>query len=62
MDVGQIVKFRQPENEAEAGARFILIENNGDRGLIRLVCDLPFPPVELVRMADVEAVGQHEAE
>lgn len=57
MQVGQKVKLRSPSSDAEAAARFVLIENNGDRGFIRLVCDLPIPPVELVRMDDIEAAN-----
>jgi len=57
MHVGEIVKFRTPENDAEAVARFVLIEDNGDRGFIRLLCDLPIPPVSLVRIEHVEPAG-----
>lgn len=59
MNVGQPVKFREPANESEAAARFVLIEINGDRGLIRLLCDLPIPPIELVRM-DMIVPAHHD--
>lgn len=53
MEPGTVVKYSQPMNPAEESARFILTENNGDRGFIRLICALPIAPVELVRMSDV---------
>ena len=62
MQPGQLVKLRQPENEAEAAARFSLVEVNGDRALIRLLCDLPIPPVELVRISDIAPAGDAEAQ
>ena len=32
---------------------FDVIEDNGTRLMIRLVCDLPIPPVKVVRRADM---------
>jgi hypothetical protein len=50
---GTMVKLTHPANAAEAAARFIVTEWNIDRGFIKLVCGLPFPPVELVRTGDI---------
>ena len=53
MQVGDKVKFAEPQNDQERAARFILIEINGDRGIMQLVCDLPIAPSTLVRLIDV---------
>jgi hypothetical protein len=53
LQVGDIVRLVNPENELEAAARYTVIEHNGDRILMRLHCDLPIPPVELARPGDV---------
>ena len=50
---GDIVKYSRPVDETESAARFVLLENNGDRVTIRLVCDLPIPPVECVAASEV---------
>jgi hypothetical protein len=48
--VGQVVKYRaefcRPQ---ELDARMVVVENNGDRLIVRHVCNLPLPPTELVR-------------
>jgi hypothetical protein len=33
--------------------RFVVIEDNGDRLMLRLICDLPIPPVSVIRTAEV---------
>ena len=53
--VGQKVKLTQPET-GEEDARYIVAEWNGDRGFVRLICDLPIQPVELVRSEHIEVV------
>jgi hypothetical protein len=54
MTPGDIVKLVHPVDRAEASARFVLIEDNGDRCLIRLICDLPIAPVECVLRGEIE--------
>lgn len=50
MTIGTIVKYSQPQ-EGEEGYRFEVLEDNGDRLLIRSITSgLPFPPVETVRL------------
>ncbi len=51
---GDIVRLRQPVDEAEERARFEVVELRGERLLIRLQCDLPIPPTEAVALTDVE--------
>jgi hypothetical protein len=53
MKVGDIVKWAEPIERGEEGARYVLIEHNGDRGFIRLICDMSIPPVQLVRTSDI---------
>ena len=55
MKPGDLVRYAKPKPE-EASARFLVLEWNGDRGFIRLLCDLPIPPVELVRQVDIALV------
>ena len=51
----RIVKLTHPANDSERDALFEVVEDNGDRLQIRLICDLPYPPVETVRPADIES-------
>jgi hypothetical protein len=53
--VGDTVKYSKPLNTDEAGCRFVLVEHNGDRCLIRLICDLPIPPVECVPTSEIQS-------
>ncbi len=57
LQVGDIVRLSNPENDREGSARYTIIEHNGDRILMRLHCDLPIPPVELARPSDVIPAG-----
>ncbi len=52
MKPGDIVKYANPA-EGEEDLRFYLIENRGDRVEIVLVCDLPFPPVEVLPIHEI---------
>lgn len=51
--VGDRVRFKEAIDPGDESARFEVIEDNGDRLLIRLVCDLPIPPVQVVQRAEV---------
>jgi hypothetical protein len=51
--VGDRVRFKEALEPGDESARFDVIEDNGDRVMIRLVCDLPLPPVQVVRRDDV---------
>ena len=52
MDHPKIVKYSRPQPGEEA-ARFLLVEDNGDRVLIELICDLPIRPRECVARDEV---------
>lgn len=45
-------------SQAEREARFTIVEDNGTRVQIRLICNLPIAPVETVSPNDIEVVGQ----
>lgn len=56
--VGDVVAIRAEwrDRPEEAGARYRVTENNGDRLFIELECALPIRPVELVRPFMIERV------
>lgn len=43
------VMWREPIDAGDEAARYTLVELNGDRCLIRFICDLPIAPVTLAR-------------
>jgi hypothetical protein len=51
--VGDQVRFREVLDPGDELCLFDVTEDNGDRLMIRLVCDLPIRPVKVVRRADV---------
>jgi hypothetical protein len=51
----QIVRYSRP-GPGEENIRFQLVEDNGDRVLIELICDLPIPPRECVASDEVVLV------
>ncbi len=51
--VGDQVRFAEVLEPGDESALFDVIEDNGDRLLVRLVCDLPIPPTQVVRRDDV---------
>lgn len=51
--VGDRVRFRESLDPGDDLFLFDLIEDNGDRVIIRLVCDWAIPPTQAVRRADV---------
>lgn len=55
---GQLVRLAPQwrDSPAEADALYRLVEDNGDRCIIELVCDMPIPPQELVGKEMIVAV------
>jgi hypothetical protein len=47
----QLVKLAPDwlDTPEEAEARYVVIEDNGDRCIVQLICDLPIPPQETLR-------------
>lgn len=60
IEVGQIVKWREPLSEAEATERHLVLEVNGDRCIIQYVCDWSLKPTSLARTAELEVVASRE--
>jgi hypothetical protein len=56
-----VVKLKHPVDKAEKKARFVLTEDPDMRVSIRLICDLPFPPVERVNEDEVELADQGDS-
>jgi hypothetical protein len=55
MKRGEIVKYSRPVNAAEAGFRFVLMnEPENGRVDIRLICDERIKPIETVEAGEVE--------
>jgi hypothetical protein len=54
MNIGDIVRYAKPTNSDEASCRFELVEHNGDRCTIQLICDMGIPPTELVMASEIE--------
>lgn len=52
MKPNDIVKYSRPQ-EGEEDLRFGLIEVNGNRVLIQLICDYTIKPTETVLLTDV---------
>lgn len=51
--VGKVFKFEVPEI-GEESVRYICIEDNGSRGLFRLVCNLPIAPTTVFLFEDMQ--------
>ena len=54
--IGDVVKFVDGLYPDEEGARYRVIETNGDRGFIEFICDLPIPPQSVARMEELEVI------
>jgi hypothetical protein len=47
------VRFREAVEPGDDKCRFQVIEDNGDRLMLRLICDLPIPPISVVPTVEV---------
>jgi hypothetical protein len=56
MEKGDIVKFKSGLYPDEEGARYRVMEVNGDRVIIEFICDLPFPPQSVAKTSELEVV------
>jgi hypothetical protein len=58
MRKNDIVKFKNPVNEEERQARYVLLDDPEEMGGQRLdtqfICQLPFPPIERVSAEEIE--------
>jgi len=54
IEPGDIVRYGDHVcAEHERDARLVVLEVNGNRAILRLVCDMPIPPTEAVLLVDV---------
>ena len=51
--VGDKVRFRNVIEPGDETSRFEVIEDNGDRLMVKLICDLHIPPISVVRTSEV---------
>ena len=57
MHIGDTVKFREGLYIDEAGAKYKILEINGDRAIIEFICDLPFPPQSVANISELIVVN-----
>lgn len=55
--VGDYVSFKKPYPDEDPSSRYKVLEVNGDRCKIKYVCNLPIPPVYVVKTADLQVVS-----
>jgi hypothetical protein len=48
LKVGDVVRYVRSVDPGDEECRFIVIEDNDDRLMIMLICDLPIPPLYVV--------------
>ncbi|MGB8214999.1 MAG: hypothetical protein WCE68_15735 [Anaerolineales bacterium] len=58
MKIGDTVKFQDGLYPDEKGARYKIVEINGDRVFIEFICDLPVPPQSVAKLTELEIVPQ----
>jgi hypothetical protein len=51
--IGDIVKFMDGLYPDEIGAKYRVVEINGDRAIIEFVCDLPIPPQSTAKINEL---------
>ena len=56
MKIGNIVKFIDGLYAEEEGARYKVLEINGDRVVIEFICELPIPPQSVAKLDELEVV------
>lgn len=56
MELGDIVQFKYGLYNDEEGAKYKIIEINGDRAIIQFICDLPIPPQSVAVVSELEVV------
>ena len=61
MKVGDTVKFIDGLYPDEEGARYKVLEINGDRAVIEFICQLPIPPQSMADVKELELVDVEDA-
>ena len=60
MKTGDIVQFKECLYSDEMGARYKVVEINGDRVIVEFLCDLPIPPQSVALISELEVIGESE--
>jgi uncharacterized Fe-S cluster-containing protein len=56
LKVGDTVKFVDRLYKDEEGARYKVVEVNGDRVIIEFICHLPIPPQSTAKVNELEVI------
>lgn len=56
LKIGDTVKFLDGLYEDEEGARYKVLEVNGDRAIIEFICHLPIPPQSTAKVDELELI------
>ncbi len=56
MKVGDTAKFVDGLYDDEKGARYRILEINGDRATLVFICNLPIPPQSIARISELEVI------
>jgi hypothetical protein len=62
MKKGDTVQFKEGLYSDEVGARYKVVEINGDRVIIEFICELPIPPQSIAMLSELEIVHEEAAE
>ncbi len=58
MKIGDIVRFRKGLYADEKDAVYEVMEINGDRAIIKYVCDLAIPPQSIAKLDELEVIPE----
>lgn len=56
MEIGEIVKFIDEVYSDEKGARYNVIEINGDRTTIEFICNFSIPPQSIAKSSELKVI------
>jgi hypothetical protein len=62
MKTGDTVQFKDGLYKDELGARYKVVEINGDRAIIEFMCDLPIPPQSVAMISELEIVHEERGD
>jgi len=54
------VKFKDGLYDDEKGARYKIVEINGDRAIIEFISNLPIPPQSIAMLSELEIVHEEK--
>lgn len=61
MNIGDTVKFKDGLYPDEVGAKYKVVEINGDRAIIEFIYDLPIPPQSVAKVNEMIVVNEDES-